>query len=74
VPPSPPHRYSGPGRWNRFRIICQGDRVFVEHNGHCTVDVTADPRLKGVPRRGAIGLQNWGTPVEFRNVFLRELP
>ncbi len=75
MPPSTPHQYSGPGTWNRFRIVCQAGRVTVEHNGGRVVDVTVEhPRLAGMPKRGAIGLRNLGPVIEFRNIRLRELP
>jgi hypothetical protein len=58
------------GQWNRFVVTLRGDRVTVVLNGETVIDRA---KLPGIPRRGAIGLQDHGDPVEFRNLFLKEL-
>ena len=58
------------GSWNRFRIRLVGDRLTVDLNGERVVD---DARLPGVPARGPIGLQHHGAPIEFTNLYVREL-
>lgn len=70
-----------PGQWNRLKIICMGRRLRVELNGHVTVDADMDsvpvkgndPPMRNVPDAGYIGLQNHGTPAEFRDIRIREL-
>jgi hypothetical protein len=59
------------GQWNRFRITLRGNRVTVALNGEVVIERA---ELTGVPPQGALGLQNHGDPVEFRNLFLKELP
>lgn len=59
-----------PGQWNRFLIRMKGDRVTVLLNGQLVID---NAQLPGVPEKGAIGLQHHGDPVEFANLFIREL-
>jgi 3-keto-disaccharide hydrolase len=59
-----------PGQWNRFHIKMQGDRLTVVNNG---VTVIENAQLPGVPSRGPIALQHHGDPVEFANVYIREL-
>ncbi|MCB1233756.1 MAG: DUF1080 domain-containing protein, partial [Verrucomicrobiae bacterium] len=61
----------GPGEWNRFVITVRGDRVDVTLNG---TEVIEGARVKDIPAEGPITLQNHKDAVEFRNVFLRELP
>ncbi len=61
----------GPGEWNRFIITLRGDRVDVSLNG---IQVIQGARVKGIPAEGPITLQNHKDAVEFRNVFIRELP
>lgn len=58
------------GQWNRFVITMRGDRVTVVLNG---VPVITEARLPGVPAKGPIGLQHHGDPVQFRNLFIKEL-
>jgi 3-keto-disaccharide hydrolase len=58
------------GEWNRFRIRMQGERLTVDLNG---VRVLDDAHLPGVPARGRIGLQNHGAPIDFTNLYVREL-
>ncbi|HEY5316275.1 MAG TPA: DUF1080 domain-containing protein [Pirellulales bacterium] len=59
-----------PGKWNRFVITMRGDRVSVVLNGETVIDRAV---LPGVPPRGRIALQNHNDPVEFRNLFIKEL-
>ncbi len=58
------------GEWNRFVITMRGDQVTVVLNGELVIDRAT---LPGVPARGRIALQNHNDPVEFRNVFIKEL-
>ncbi len=75
-------RYSKPvGEWNAMKIVCRGRHLCVELNGHVTVDAEIDhvpakpndPPMSAVPNEGYIGLQNHGSPAEFRNVHIREI-
>jgi 3-keto-disaccharide hydrolase len=59
-----------PGTWNRFHITMKGDRLTVDLNGKTVIE---NAQLPGVPERGPIGLQHHGDPVEFANLFVREL-
>jgi hypothetical protein len=61
---------AAPGQWNRFRIRMQGDRLTVNLNGRTVIE---NAQLPGVPRRGPIGLQHHGTPIEFANLYVRAL-
>jgi hypothetical protein len=67
--------YKGKGEWNRFEITCRGGTIEVSMNGKqvATGDCDKIETLKARPRRGYIGLQNHGTPVEYRNIELRVL-
>jgi hypothetical protein len=58
------------GEWNRFVITMKGDRLSVRLNGKVVIE---DAQLPGVPGKGPIGLQHHGDPVEFSNLFIREL-
>jgi hypothetical protein len=58
------------GQWNRFHITMKGDRLMVDLNGKRVLD---NARLPGVPERGPIALQHHGEPIEFANLFIREL-
>jgi hypothetical protein len=66
------------GQWNTFFIRMVGDRVTVRLNGKTVVDDTPLEnyweRGKPLPARGPIELQNHGNVLEFRNIYLRELP
>jgi hypothetical protein len=59
-----------PGKWNRFRIRVKGDRVTVFLNDKLVID---NAHLPGLAERGPIGLQSLDAPVEFGNLFVREL-
>jgi hypothetical protein len=45
--------------------------VTVVLNGQTVIDNARQP---GVPARGPIGLQHHGDPVEFRSLFIKDLP
>lgn len=60
-----------PGKWNRMKIRIQGERLWVELNGK---SVVSNARLPGVPVDGPIALQHHGAPIEFANLYIRELP
>jgi hypothetical protein len=59
------------GEWNSFTITMRGDRVTVDLNGERVIE---NARLPGVKPRGAIALQNHGNPLQFRSIFIQELP
>ncbi len=61
-----------PGEWNTFYIKMVGAKVTVKLNDKLVVD--GIDMLEGkVPPSGAIELQVHGTPLWFRNVFIKEL-
>ena len=60
-----------PGEWNRFVITMIGDRVSVVLNGEKVID---QAQLPEVPRQGRLALQNHTDPVEFRNLFIKQMP
>ena len=61
---------SPPGKWNRFVITLRKDRVTVILNEQTVIDGV---QLPGIPARGPIGLQHHGDPVQFTNLFIKEL-
>ena len=66
------------GDWNTCRMRIVGDRVSVWLNGVKVVDNIVyqnyrDPQ-KGIPACDRFELQCHGDPVEFRNIFVKELP
>ncbi len=58
------------GQWNRFVITMKGERLTVNLNGKTVIE---EVRLPGVKPRGPIALQHHGDPVEFGNVYIKEL-
>ncbi len=66
------------GDWNRFHIIMRGEKVTVWLNGVKVVDnVTLEnfwDRKRPIFPKEQIELQCHGDPIEWRNVFIRELP
>ena len=58
------------GRWNRFEITAIGDKVTVVLNGKTVIK---EAKLPGMPERGPIALQHHGDPVQFANIFIKEL-
>ena len=66
-------RYTG--SWNAMEVSCKGSTVRVVLNNRevQNCDVSTVPELKGRLKSGLVGLQNHGTPVEFRNVRIKAL-
>ncbi|MBI4660517.1 MAG: DUF1080 domain-containing protein [Verrucomicrobia bacterium] len=58
------------GQWNRFEITMKGDRLTVVLNEKTVIE---NARLPGVPKRGPIALQHHGDPVQFANLYIKEL-
>jgi hypothetical protein len=58
------------GRWNRFEITAIDDKVTVVLNGKMVIK---EAKLPGMPKRGPIALQHHGDPVQFANIFIKEL-
>jgi hypothetical protein len=59
-----------PGEWNRFLITMKGDRLTVVLNDQTVIE---NAQLPGVPARGPIALQHHGDPVQFANIYIKEL-
>jgi hypothetical protein len=58
------------GQWNSFTITMKGDRLTVDLNGERVID---NAKLPEVPAEGEIALQRHGTPIEFKNIYIKEL-
>ena len=56
------------GEWNSYDIICKGDKVTIYVNG-----TLQNAGLKLSHTGGSIGLQSEGSPIEFRNIFLKRM-
>lgn len=65
------------GEWNTFRIKMIGEKVTVYLNGELVVDnVTMEnywERDKPIYARGKIELQHHGDPLQFKNIYIREI-
>lgn len=61
------------GEWNTTEITCDGSHFKAVLNGQLIqdVDLDSDPELRVRLRRGFIGLQDHGDPVEFKNIRLK---
>jgi len=59
-----------PGEWNRFIITAIDDRITVQLNGKTVI---REAQLPGVPLKGPIALQHHGDPVQFANIYIKEL-
>ena len=68
------------GEWNKFRIVMVGERVSVWLNDKLVVDharmenLFDKERKLPVPAEGPIQLQTHGGEIQWRNVFIREIP
>lgn len=65
------------GEWNNFHVIMKGDKVTVFLNDVKVVDnvvLENYPDYKDmIPSTGKIELQHHGNPLEFRNIYIKEL-
>ncbi len=59
------------GQWNAFEVTIKGNRMTVVLNGEKVIDAVPLPDL---PARGPIALQHHHDPVQFRNLWVKELP
>ena len=55
--------------WNHYRVVCNNGDISLAVNGKVVTQGRA-----GSPRKGYLCLESEGSPVEFRNLRLRELP
>ncbi len=66
------------GEWNRFHIIMKGDEVTVYLNDVLVVDKTPLENYwfpgQPLPAKGPIELQHHGDQLEFKNIYVKELP
>ncbi|MDZ7337575.1 MAG: DUF1080 domain-containing protein [candidate division KSB1 bacterium] len=66
------------GQWNTFDITMVGERVTVLLNGQLVVDDVVMEnywdRSQPIFPKGQIELQSHGSPLYFRNIFIREIP
>jgi hypothetical protein len=58
------------GDWNAFLVTVKDDRMTVVLNGQ---QVLHSEPLPDLPARGPIGLQHHGDPIQFRNIWVKEL-
>jgi hypothetical protein len=83
-PSKPTKRADKPvGEWNTFRIVMKGERVSVWLNGELVVDNVVMENYwarqkdkdndKPIPARGPIELQHHSDPLEFKNIYIKEL-
>ncbi|GJQ28574.1 MAG: hypothetical protein HBSAPP03_04580 [Phycisphaerae bacterium] len=59
------------GQWNRFEITMKGERLTVVLNGTTVIE---NAHLPGVAAEGPLALQAHGSPIEWTNLFIKELP
>ena len=70
------------GTWNHLHILMVGERVTVTLNGKVVVDHARlenyfgrrKPGLTPIPKTGPIQLQTHGKPIQWKNIFIREIP
>ena len=58
------------GQWNTFVITMRGERLTVKLNGELVIHAA---RLPGVPPEGEIALQRHGNPIDFKNIYIKEI-
>ena len=58
------------GQWNSFVITVKGDRMTVVLNGETVID---NLQMLKCPPEGPIALQHHGQPLDFRNIYIKEL-
>lgn len=58
------------GDWNRMEITMKGDKLTVVLNGKKVID---NAQLPDLPATGPVGLQHHGSPLDFANIWIKEL-
>lgn len=58
------------GEWNAFEVTIKANRMTVILNGEKVIDAV---ELPGLPESGPIALQHHHDPVQFRNLWVKEL-
>ncbi len=58
------------GTWNRFEITLVDDLLTVVLNGQTVIK---NAKLPGVPAKGPLALQHHGDPIQFANIYIKEL-
>jgi hypothetical protein len=58
------------GKWNRFKITVNDNKLTVMLNNKTVIDQAELPDL---PKSGPIALQHHGDPIQFANIFIKEL-
>ncbi len=58
------------GQWNRFEITLIDETITVILNGKTVIDKA---HLPGIPKKGPIALQHHGDPIQFANIYIKEL-
>lgn len=73
-PDKPPikHAMKPAGEWNHYEIRVENGVITVFLNGEKTVDAFKKEWKKATA--GPIGFQNHGTPVYYKNIFIKKLP
>ena len=65
------------GEWNTYHVIMKGEKVSVWLNGELVVDNVVMENYwdysKPIPARGPIELQHHGNPIEFKNIYIKEI-
>lgn len=69
VPRQRPDSEKPTGEWNSCDVVCRGHTITIRINGVLQNEATGTSADSG-----AIGLQAEGSPVEFRNIVLDQLP
>ncbi|MCX5637130.1 MAG: DUF1080 domain-containing protein, partial [Planctomycetota bacterium] len=59
------------GQWNRFEITVIDDYATIVLNGKTVI---RKAKLPEMPKRGPIALQHHGDPIQFANIYIKELP
>ncbi len=59
------------GEWNRFEITLIDEVVTIDVNGRTVI---REAKLPGIPEQGTFSLQHHGDPVQFANIYIKELP
>ena len=62
--------YDSGEKWNSMEVYCRGSRIRTMVNGKLLTDVDVNTyrELADRPKYGALGLQNHGSKLQFRNI------